>query len=169
MSSNSGLTLIELIAAIAIWLVLFLSVSQLITHTARVSSYIIVNQNILENVRITLDALAVNIQMSDEIVLQTSTNGMLQLVTLYQIDPEQRRHPYQFRFDANLPYYHSRHGRLEIGSRNTFNEFSSNLSEVRLEFCAYSQAIHITVSSVEYPPLTLTSTVDVRYKTIRER
>ena len=163
-SDKGGFTLLELTVAITLWMIVLVSATQMLLHVSRASYTVMSRQNKLESARIAIDKLETNVQMADEIILITGPGHMLRHVTLYQIDYKGDRHDFQFRFDATLPYYDTRHGRLEIGSNNVFNEVSSHLGEVRMIMSEDRRLLHIIVSTDEDDPVTFTSTVDIRYK-----
>ena len=137
---SQGFTLIEIVVALGLWVVLLSGVTGVLWYTAQVSSRLIDNQNTVEHARVALDALVVNLQMAEEIVLNTEPNGSLRLLRTYQASPNrcpavnhencnpliciggQRRHGFEFRFRPST-------GRLYFG---LWNELASNLSDVKL-------------------------------------
>ena len=157
---NGGFTLLELTAAIAIWMILLAGASQLLLSTAATTARLVDRQEALESARVAVDALTVNLQMADQIILRTNSYGMLRDMSLRQIDPNGSRHWYDFRYGAI-------YNRLEFGN----NELASNLSEVRITLSDDRQLIFITVTTSERlgEPITLTGTVDIRYKDLTLR
>ena len=165
---TSGLTLLELVVAISVWMVLLVGATQILVHITAVSTDLISQQEAHENARVAADALVVNLQMAEEIELRTDADGMLRRLTVYQINPGGTRHPFVFTFDRHAPPTASRFERLQFGGNN---ELASNLSEVRLILSPCEEMIHISITSSEIlgEPITVTSTVDIRYKDLTVR
>ena len=159
-SLNGGFTLLELTAAIAIWVILLAGASQLLLSTTATTAKLVDRQEALESARAAVDVLTVNLQMADRIILRTDSAGMLRDLSLRQIDPSGTPHWYDFRYGRI-------YNRLEFDT----NELASNLSEVRITLSDNRQLIFITVTTSEHlgEPITLTGTVDIRYKDLTLR
>jgi len=163
----SRLTLLELLIATALWMILVLGASRMLWYTTQVSTNLISQQEALESARVAMDALIVNIQMAQEIILHTDPPyGMLRSLSLLQVAPDGSPHWYDFSFDANAVRGQAKYKRLEFGGHN---ELVSNICEVLLRPSECRQRIHITVITYEGlgKPVTLTSTVDISYKELR--
>ena len=166
-SKKAGFTLIELVMAIAVWMIFMAGATHFIWYTARTSAEIKARQNLLENARVSVDMLTVNLQMTDDIVLTTDHDGMLRFLRVFQIDPRGNDHRYTFRYNRDLPASATRFRRLEMGNRGTYNELASYISEVRLIPSENRQLIQIIVTATDEnleESITLESAVDIRYK-----
>jgi prepilin-type N-terminal cleavage/methylation domain-containing protein len=161
-SKSGGFTLLEMVVTMAVWILLLAGASHLLLHTSQVSAGVLARQEALENARAAVDALTVNLQMAEEIVLLTDSDGMLRRVSWLQVSPRGLPEWFEFRYFPDAPPGTAQHNRLNFGN----NELASHLSELRLTLSADRRLIHITVTSDESlgEPITLTSTVDIRYK-----
>ena len=161
---SQGMTLIELVVAIGVWSILIFGAAQILMHTTQSSVDIISSQSAHENARAAIDALTVNIQMADEIILQTHADGMLRHLITYQLNPNRVRTYYTFSYDAFAPPNAARFRVLQY-SRN--NELASDITEVRLRLSDSGYFIYITVTADN--EITLTGAVDIRYKELTVR
>ena len=163
--SKGGFTLLEMVVVAAVSMILLLGASRLLWYTTQVSAGLLARQEALENARVAVDALTVNIQMAERIILNTDSDGMLRRLDLLQISPENDSWYYIFRYDRNAAPGSPGYKRLNFSG---FNELASHLSEVRLTLSSNQQLIHITVTTDESlgEPVTLTGTVDIRYKVL---
>ena len=161
---SGGFTLLELTAAIGLWMLLFAGVSMILNHSAGTTSSMLARQEAVENARVAMDALTINIQMADEIELRTDPDGMLRRLALRQISPLGRPETYEFIYDGDLSPYHVRYNRLHLSGPG--NELASHLSEVRLTLSADMGILHISITTCDSlgEPVTITSAVDIRYK-----
>ena len=165
---KKGFTLLEVIVATAVWMILAVGASHFLWYTSQQSTNLLSGQEAFENARVAVDALTVNLQMADEIILNTDADGMLRHLSLRQINPGDRIHWFEFSYDINALPGTTRYNRLEFGGHN---ELASHLSEVRLTLSNNRQLMHITVTTSERlgNPVTLTSAVDIRYKRLTVR
>lgn len=161
---KKGMTLLELVVAIGIWSILLVGASQLLIHTTQISADLVNRQAAHENARGALDALIVNIQMADAIELRTDPDGMLRHLVTHQLNPIEVRNPFTFSFDRNAPPGAARYRVLQY---TVNNELVSNITEVRLTLSDDRDFIYITITADDR--ITLTSTVDVRYKELTIR
>jgi len=168
--NNAGFTLLELIIALGLWAILISGVAGAIWHSNNSATQLANRQNSIENARVALDTLTVNLQMAEEIFLDTTQSGRLRLLRAYQASPDRcpalvhencnprnciggfRRHGYEFRFNPS-------NGRLNFGAHN---ELASNLSEVKL--VQNGDFIHITIITEDTEPITLYTVVDMRFR-----
>jgi len=164
LSKSSGFTLVETIVAVAIWMILLAGASQLFWYTSQVSTGILARQEALEGTRVAVDALMVNLQMAEEIVLNTDSDGMLRNLSLLQVAPSGLPERFEFSYNRDALYGTPQYKRLNFGG----NELASNLSEVRLTLSKDRKLIYITVTSYDSfgEPVTLIGAVDVRYKAL---
>ena len=176
--NRRGFTLLELVIAIAIWMMLTASVIQLFGHTTRETARIIARQDAFENARVAVDSLVVNIQLADDIELHIDAgNYMLHTLYLWQdnnfITTPTERHRFVFMFDQYaLPDEDgtSMYQRLVFTGTpiNTGNALANGLTSVHVEYSEEYDWITITVTAgndLDYP-ITLTGKVDVRHKVV---
>lgn len=167
-AGTGGFTLLELTAAISLWIILLVGASRLLWYSTHVSTDLIARQEALENARVAVDALSVNIKMADVIDLHT-IDGMLRQLDLRQIRPDGTTNNYRFLYDSSLPSWRELYNRLHFG--NLGNPIALHLSAVKLELSEDLNIIHITVTTNERlgTPITLSTSVDIRYKTLIDR
>ena len=160
--TSKGLTLLELVIAMAVWLGLLLSVLFLMHHTSATTSVTLARQNALENARITMDALVVNIELASRVTLVTGPDNMLQSLTLRQQNSMGMPHYYVFDFNVNAPYGSARHQVVRLGN----NEFSSNIGAVYITYVP-NRRVDISVVTACETPLVLHGSVDAMFKNVR--
>ena len=160
-TNNSGFTLIELIAALGLWVILLSGIFVVQWHSARVSAGLTDKQNAMENARVAVDMLAVNLQMAERFQLNTDAAGNLSSLRLYQLRPDACPqfshencinciHPYVFNYLTFLR-------RLNFSG----NELASGIDATRLIFCEDTKLMHISVTADDF---TLETWVDLRFK-----
>jgi len=159
---KAGLTLLEAVIALALWGILSTGVFLTWHHISRASQEIRASQSAFENARVAMDALIMNMQMAWDIELITGTNDVLQRLTLWERDPQGRPHAYRFYFDINALPGQAKFQRLEFG---TNNEFAANIAVIRITYVENSRMNIFIETGCEFP-VTLTGSVDVRYKNI---
>lgn len=150
---SKGFSLLELVVAVAVWMILIAGAARLIWYVSHTTANTLIAQEALESARIAVDTLTVNMQMADEILLRTNLDGTFRSMTTWQINPQGRRHDYDFYFNRAL-------GRLVFDR----NELTSNIDEVELRLCARREIIHISITSGQ---ITLTGAVNVQHKIVR--
>ncbi|MCL1998545.1 MAG: prepilin-type N-terminal cleavage/methylation domain-containing protein [Turicibacter sp.] len=124
---KNGFTLIELTVAIALWMLLFIGIGQILIYTARVSSATVEQNQALENARAAVDALTAQIQMADVVIHHTHTNGELMLV-LWQIEPNTNQsNDFIFSFNRNATSG-TQFRRLNLGGRCNTSVHCDNTS-----------------------------------------
>jgi len=160
--TSSGFSLMEVTIALAIWMILSLSVLLIWQHTTSRAEALLARQNALENARSSMDGLVMNIQMARSINLQVGHDYTLQRIGLTQINPEGRYHEYEFTFNANAGSTDASFRRLMFGANN---EFASGIAMVRIEPIG-GRHMHITVTTACEYPIVLEGSVDIRYKTL---
>ena len=160
--SQKGFTLLELIIVISIWTILIAAATQFIWHTTNNAVRIRNEHNALEQARIAVDMLTVNLQMADDILLITDSSGMFARMELRPRNDTSNNNYYGFRYDFSDKI-------LRFGAGTT-QEVALNISEVRLEVSEDNRTIIITVTADVIDSdrqITLTNAVDIRYKILR--
>ena len=167
-NAKGGFTLLEMVVAIAVWMILIAGASRLLWYTTHTSTGLLARQEALESARVAVDALTVNLQMAESIILHTDSDGMLRRLSLLQVAPTNNPAWFHFYYDRNAPYGTPKYKRLEFGGHN---ELASNLSAVKLILSADHSLIHIAVTTDERlgEPVTLRSVVDIQYKSLTIR
>ena len=171
---NKGLTLLEATIALAVFMILSVSIIAVWQHTARSTAYLLARQNAFEQARGSLDVMIMNIQMARNITLTTDTQHNLEVLVLEQrrIRPgssnETEYWNFVFYFNINaLPIHEGSFQRLRFSGLT--NEFARNIGRVTVTTDRYPnpQRIYVTVATAcEYPrvPVTVEGSVDIRYK-----
>lgn len=167
-SKTGGFTLLEMIVVMAVWMVILAFASRLLWYTSDRSARLHKRQEALESARVAVDALTTNIQMANSIELRTDPDGMLRRIELRQTNPQGQVHWFDFRYNRDALPGAAAYKRLVFGGNN---ELASHLNEVRLVLSADRSLIYITVTTDEIlgEPITLTGTVDIRYKDLTIR
>ncbi|MCL2421957.1 MAG: prepilin-type N-terminal cleavage/methylation domain-containing protein [Defluviitaleaceae bacterium] len=174
-SATGGFTLLEMVVTMAIWMILIAGASRLLWYASSASANILNQQEALASARIAVDAIAVNVQMAEEIVLQTDGDGMLRSLSLRQISPQGNLEWYLFTYDRHAaigtPGYRRLifTGQREPNVPGGHNELASNLKAVQVRISEDRSLLYITVVSCDSwgEPVTLQGTVDIRYKIVR--
>ena len=156
-----GFTLLEAVTALALWMVLTVGVLFLWQFTAKSSSEMIAGQSALENARIAMDLLVMNVQLADEVELRITRDGTLRSLRTYQLDPDYWRESYVFTFDPFTPQAEARRNMLLFGNNEAARE-------IQWIWIVPAEKLHfdITIRTTGDPPLTLTGSVDIRYKKV---
>ena len=147
-----GLTLIELIIALAIWGIISVGIFFLWHHTSFSAFGMLESQSAFERARGSMDALVMNIQMANHITLNTDANHRMQSLTIRARDPRGQLHDYIFTHTNNI---------LRIGG----NEFASNIAYIYLVYTP-SRRIDIEIHTACEEALVLNGSVCVRYKVV---
>ena len=159
--SRSGLTLLEAVIALALWLVLSIGIFLVWQHTALSGADMIERQTAFENARISMDALIMNFQLARRITLQTDSNDVLQRLTLNQRNPLGIFENYVFRFNVNALPASAQFQRLEFGN----NEFAANIAEIKITYVDDNRMVIKIITGCD-DPIILHGSVDVRYKPV---
>jgi prepilin-type N-terminal cleavage/methylation domain-containing protein len=163
--ARAGFTLLEVTIALAVWLILSLGVLFAWRYVANASANIIARQNALENARISMDMMVMNIQLSDVIYLDTHSHGghdhVLRRLVMPGLDAQGILRNYTFSFDITLPPTAVRHNRLELGG----NELASHIALVRVIYID-GQRMDIEIRTDCAEPIVLEGSVCVRYKNV---
>lgn len=162
--ANKGYTLLETVIALAVWAVLAITAAGMLAYTARANMRLTESSLAFENARVSLDALSVNIQMADTIVLETDHNGVLRQLTLTERAPNGSPANYIFYFSKTAQPGEAKYHRLEFGLND---EFASHIETVKLVYADDGYiAVTVTTDDTLGEPLTLTASVDARYKNV---
>ena len=160
----NGFTLLETAIALAVFLLLSVSASAALVYVSRSSERLMVTQNVFENARASLDALTVNIQMAEKILLETDADDVLKKLTLTERDPDGKLADYFFYFKRGAGPEEAKYHRLEFGLNA---EFASHIASVKITY-ENERRMDITVVTDDFsgPPMTCSGSVDVRYKQV---
>jgi len=176
---SAGFTLLEATIALAILLILSLSMMTVFYHTLNATTFLRERQHAFEQARGSLDLLLMNIQMARSIVLHTDNDGNLMTMTLSQREPNGELGSYDFHFIANEQI-------ISIGQRNNSNTFARHIANITVipDQEMNPRRLYITITTVcrcipryghcECTPcaceiITLTGNADIRYKSFRRR
>jgi Tfp pilus assembly protein PilE len=144
--TRGGFTLLEAVIALALWLLLSVSVFFVWQHSARSGEILFARQNAFENARISMDALIMNLQMSERIRV-VNNGGVLRRLDLYQ---RGRTYPYQFHFERvaaqlNFGFVQDSDNNSHDFSRG--NEFASNIAKIKIEYDCENKIMHIEITT----------------------
>ncbi|MCL2189482.1 MAG: hypothetical protein FWC16_15165 [Defluviitaleaceae bacterium] len=161
-SPRAGFTLLEAVIALGIWFILSTGVIFAWRYAANASGGLIMRQNAFENARAAMDAIIMNVQLSNEIELITDDNHVLRYLRMPGIDPSGMPRNYTFSFNPALPAGHVRHNRLEFSG----NEFASHIARVYIVY-VMQRRLEITIITDCAVPIRLEGSVCVRYKAVK--
>ena len=179
--ASTGFTLIEALIALAIWMILSISVIFIWQYSAQRTEALIERQSAFENARGAMDVLLMNLQLAHTIRLNVVRwrdeyniwhYNILYTLDMDQINPEGNEQRYLFRFRVHLRSTETTFRRLEFGGfqRGTnipyVNEFASNIALIQIWPSRNRQHMNITVTTGCEYPITLEGSVDIRYKNL---
>jgi len=166
LQTKGGFTLIELLVALGLWAILLSGIFAMQWHTANVSGRLVDRQNAMENARVAVDMMAINLKMADRFVLNADNSGYLRSLRLYQVQPSTCRqfshenctnciHPYVFVYSVSQR-------RLSFGTM----ELASHIKAPRLMLCEKRMLMHISVTTDDSlgEPFTVETWVDMRHR-----
>jgi len=153
---NKGFTLLELTIALAIFMILSISVAHVWLYISRSSMRIVAQQNAFENARASMDALIANMQASYTIRVEVNSNNILHRLTLTQQDTTNRLRDY---------YFYVRNNMLHIGQASGSNEFTSRIAYIQI-MLINNQRLDIIIATDCEIPIILNGSVDIRYKVV---
>jgi len=165
---TKGLTLLELVIALAVWLVLSAGVFFLWQHTSNAGINMLDRQSALENARGAMDALLANIEQSKNV--RVRTNGdILDKVDFPGHLTIGSDNYYTFTFNANQR-------RLNFGGNNELARYIAAIYITRTPLIRPYRTIHIEIHTTCYVescsqpncdhPIILHGSVDVRHKNV---
>jgi prepilin-type N-terminal cleavage/methylation domain-containing protein len=163
---NKGFTLPEALVALAIWGIVSVGALHLFWYASQHAARVTARQHALENARIAVDALVMNMQLADEITITSNNAGIMRRLYTRQLNPAGRPAMYRFYFDPDRAVGTPRHGRLEFGQDNQTLEFASGIQSVRLVLSPDRGQVTVTVTAQADIPVTLHGAADVRYKAV---
>jgi len=172
--ASKGFTLLEAVIALSVWMILSVSVIFIWRFTSERTEALIARQNALENARMAMDVLTVNLQMARNIDLYTVSDYTLRRVVAWQLTPDGRTWN-NYIFDYNRPGTTVRNHLLLGG-----NEFARYIAHIRMEPIGNSRmhirivtecectVIPVTLEDCDClePPIILESSVGIRHKAL---
>jgi len=162
--AQKGFTLLELTVALSVWMVLSLGVFVLWQHASNTTFGLLTHQNAFENARASMDVLIMNIQMANDIVLDTDNNDVLRTLIVPGRNPQGIIHPFRFEFNVNAPPGTPMHQVLAFG-QGAENAFALNISRIYMVYVP-GLRIDITIQTACDYPIILHGSVDVRHKNV---
>ena len=160
--TSAGFTLLEAVIALAVWMILSISIFFVWQYTSERSRALLERQSAFENARGAMDILLVNLQMARSIQLYVlrDTDYTLRRLILpgYYASGLPTRTGFEFEFNINLPPTATTFRRLEFGG----NELASNIALVRMQ--PVGGHMRVTVKTGCEYPIILEGSVDIRYK-----
>ena len=151
----------EAVIALAVWLILSVSVIYMWNHVSNRTNAVLARQNALENARVAMDTLTVNIQMANEIRLEVGPDFSLREMDVTSLDPQQDVHTYRFIFDYRLTSASPRFQRMQLGSYA--NHIANYIHNVQIRPDHHRRQLNITVTTA-CMSIVLENSVDIRYK-----
>ena len=152
---NKGLTLMELVVALGLWLILSVGVFFLWQHTAGSAGNMLQRQSAFERARGAMDLLISGIELSYRVELSTNGQGLLDSMIARGYNHENRMNDFIFEFRAD--------NTLRLSS----NEVANNIAAV---YVTYTQnRMDITIHTACEEAIVLHGSVDVRYKSVVRR
>jgi len=165
---KGGFTLIELLVALGLWAILLSGIFAMQWHTSNVSGRLVDRQNAMENARVAVDMLAVNLQMSERFVIDIDASGNFHRLWVYQVRPVSPPctqfshencvgcvHPYVFEY-------------IRLSRRLNFGrqELASHIEAPILVFCEFAMLMHISITTADSlgEPFTIETWVDMRHR-----
>jgi len=178
---TKGLTLLELVIALAVWLVLSAGVFFLWQHTSAAGINLLDHQSALENARGAMDALLANIEHAGEVRVTTRTSSVLYEMVVPGYRTVWRNngwvtewHEFRFNFNNFNPIPES-YQRLNFGD----NELARGIAAIyisRTPLIRPYRTIHVEIHTICYVescrqpncdhPIILHGSVDVRHKDV---
>lgn len=170
-SSRGGVTLLEVVIALGVWLILSATVVFTWQYTANNAARIISRNHAFENARFAMDTMLMNIQLYDVIHIATHSHGghtdVLQSMAIPRTVVEPgggvRRVNNTFFFDAGLPAGHVRRGRIERSGRG--NELARHIALVRVIYIPNTR-IEIIIKTDCEQPVIIEGSACARYKNV---
>jgi len=160
---TKGLTLLELVIALAVWLVLSAGVFFLWQHTSNASVHLLERQNVLENARGAMDAMLANIEQSRNVRVRTSGDTLR--ILDFPGHFSTGNNYFTFTFNNYRPTAAS-YQQLLFGN----NELASGIAQIYITYTRDRRnnitQINIKVHTACDEPIILHGSVDVRYKNV---
>jgi len=153
MKRKAGFTLLEATIALAVWAILSVSVIYVWHHVSARTQSVLARQSALENARVAMDALTINIQMAQTINLEVGPVFDLRVI---HVDS------FRFRFDYSLTHTSLRFQRMQFG--DDANHIAHYIYNVQIRPANDDRQLNITITTACEYPIILEGTVDIRYK-----
>lgn len=152
---TKGVTLLELVIALGLWLILSAGVFFLWQHTSGSTENIMQRQAAFERARTAMDMMIANIEFSYRVTIRTDAQGRLNtMVTRGYMGNV--RHNYEFQF---RPGYQD----LRFNSAGHFQMVATGISAIYVTY-TNGRRINILIHTNCDEPVVLHGSVDVRYK-----
>ncbi len=159
---NKGLTLIETVIALSIFMIITLSVSHMISFTSSQLERIHTQSEMLESARIAIDVLSLYTKSADSVEIKADAQNNLHSIKL-MYGSELHQFSYNSALSSNDPKYH----RLDFGG----NELASNIASIKLYLNGTILTVFVATDNklnekVEIEPITLTVKIKMNNKVI---
>jgi len=162
MKNKKGYTLLEVTIALALWLILSMAVFFIWRYTADASTRLIARQNAFENARSAMDAMLMNIQISDQICIITYPSHILREMQMPGYDNWGNHRPYTFYFTGTTPANPNRHHRVEFSGPG--NEVARYIGAVWVRLTG--DRIEIEIHTTCDEPIVITGSACARHKCV---
>jgi len=160
---TKGFTLLEAVIALAVWMVLSISVIMIWHHVSERGTELLARQNAFENARVALDVLIVNIEMANNIQLTVGSGNTLRTLRVTQRRPTGHVWNYYFQFSPSAGTRH----RLQVGG----NEIARDIEQIIIEPINNTRLRIVVTTICDCSPtainrcaIILEGNVDIRYK-----
>lgn len=160
---NNGFTLLETIIALSLFMLITLSIANLLDFSSRRMERISIQSELLENARISLDMMSVYIRSADStvIAIDTRTNSVTRIsITniISKTQTETREFQYYPRLTGINQYYHW----LWFGG----NELATNIADIRARLDGDILSLTVTTDEIitqktTVPAVSLTTKIKV--------
>ena len=154
-----GFTLLEAVIALALWAILSLSIFFAWHYTTGRSAAVFARHHAFENARGAMDAMIVNIQMTQIIRLHVEPNYVLHLLALPTHIDGRQTFRYEFEFRINARESDTIYQRIHFGGQ----ELARGIAMVKVR-PVRERYLHITIKTTCEHPIILEGSVDIRYK-----
>jgi len=154
--SKNGLTLLELVVALGLWLLLSAGVFFLWHHTSGSTSNILRRQSAFERARGAMDMMITGIQMSQRIDLTTNEQNLLDNIIVWGYDHRPAMHNFRFAFFPGIET-------LRFNSGDGLQSVADNIAAVYIVYTT-GRHMNITIYTTCEEPIVIHGSVDVRYK-----
>ncbi|MCL2286911.1 MAG: prepilin-type N-terminal cleavage/methylation domain-containing protein [Firmicutes bacterium] len=158
-----GFTLLELVIALGLLTCILAGVYQLWHHTSRASHHLVHHQSAFENARGAMDVMIANMQIEENIIIQTDSNNVLTFMYWGRYTSHRNR---ELSFDFITSPASERFQMLLFGN----NEFARGIKSIYMEYIE-GRRIDITIHALCdgldcNDPIILHGSVDVRHKNV---
>jgi type II secretory pathway pseudopilin PulG len=158
---GNGFTLIEALITIAIFIIVAAGTLQLWRYTSIRTLDILTASEELENARVAMDAILMNIQLAEEITLETDALGTLKKLTLTELNPIKDTEDYFFIYNSGANPNASLYHRLIFGKVSS-NELASRIADIKI--IKSSSYLTVKITTDGEAALTLECSASIRNK-----